>query len=203
MSFKAMSRSLLVLSIALYMAGMATSASSPTDFIKVHCKATRYPALCIESLVRYASEIQRNEHHLAVTALSVSLARARSAALVVNKLSKVRGIKPRELEAVKDCVENMGDSVDRLSVSIKELGIVGKDFGRHMSNVKTWVSAALTDENTCLDGFEERSFSGIVKAAIKRRVSDVARVTSNALGLVNHYASRHCVAESSCETQKP
>ncbi|WCJ26007.1 Plant invertase/pectin methylesterase inhibitor superfamily protein [Euphorbia peplus] len=189
-----MSRSvlfLLVLSCSLY---MGTSASSPRDFIKVSCKATRYPALCIECLAGYASEIRQNEHHLALTALSVSLSRARSAAAFVSKLREVRGIKPREFQAVKDCIENMGDSVDRLGQSIKELGrmrrSVGQDFVRHMSNVHTWVSAALTDENTCLDGFAGRRMDGNVKAVIKHRVMDVARVTSNALALVNQYASR-------------
>ncbi|KAI8030579.1 hypothetical protein LOK49_LG01G01327 [Camellia lanceoleosa] len=59
----------------------------------------------------------------------------------------------------------------------------GKDFLWHMSNVETWVSAALTDENTCLDGFSGRALDGNVKASIKARVTNVAQVTSNALAL--------------------
>ncbi|KAJ9147765.1 hypothetical protein P3X46_029888 [Hevea brasiliensis] len=192
--------SLLLLSFALYTAGMAGSASSPTDFIKSSCKATRYPDLCVQCLSVYARAIQKNEHHLALSALSVSLSRARSAAAFVTKLTKVRGIKPREYQAVKDCIENMGDSVDRLSQSIRELGhmgrAVGQDFVWHMSNVQTWVSAALTDESTCLDGFAGRPMDGNVKVAIKRRVTNVAEVTSNALALVNHFGSRHLTSAS-------
>ncbi|EEF50972.1 21 kDa protein [Ricinus communis] len=187
---------LLVLSIA----GKAGSASSPIDFIKASCKATRYPDLCVQCLSGYASAIQQNEQHLAQTALSVSLTRAKSAGDYVKKLTKVRGIKAREYRAVKDCIDNMGDTVDRLSQSIRELDhmgrAVGKDFVWHMSNVQTWVSAALTDENTCLDGFAGRHMDGNVKAAIKSRVTNVARVTSNALALVNRFASRHRKAAS-------
>ncbi|KAJ6415344.1 hypothetical protein OIU84_004186 [Salix udensis] len=82
----------------------------------------------------------------------------------------------------------MGDSVDRLSQSVRELGhtgrAVGRDFLWHMSNVQTWVSAALTDESTCLDGFAGHLMDGNVKAAIKRRITNVAQVTSNALALL-------------------
>ncbi|OAY59962.1 21 kDa protein [Manihot esculenta] len=187
--------SLLVLSFAMSMAGIAGSASSPRDFIKASCKATRYPDLCVQCLSGYANAIQQNEQHLALTALSVSLARARSAAAFVTKLTKVRRIKPRENQAVKDCIENMGDSVDRLSQSITELGhlgqAVGQDFVRLISNVQTWVSAAITDQSTCLDGFAGRFMDGNVKIAVKRRVTNAAQVTSNALALVNHFASRH------------
>ncbi|KAH7549567.1 hypothetical protein ACOSP7_025581 [Xanthoceras sorbifolium] len=181
------------------LAGMAESAitrhSTPTDFIKASCRATRYPALCVQCLSGYSSAIRQSEHQLALTALSVSLNRAKSAVAFVGKLRKVKGIKGREYQAVKDCIENMGDSVDRLGQSIRELGhlggrAVGQDFIWHMSNVQTWVSAALTDENTCLDGFAGRHMNGNVKAAIRRRVTNVAQVTSNALALVNRFAAK-------------
>ncbi|KDO48403.1 hypothetical protein CISIN_1g038081mg, partial [Citrus sinensis] len=164
--------------------------STPANFIRNSCRATRYPALCVQCLSGYGHAI-RNEHQLAVTALSVSLSRARSAAAFVGKLTKVRGIKKREFLAVKDCIENMGDGVDRLSQSVRELGHVGR---------ATWVSAALTDENTCLDGFDGRFMDGNVKAAIRRRVTNVAQVTSNALALVNRFAARH---QAAAVTQKP
>ncbi|XVF51667.1 hypothetical protein PTKIN_Ptkin04bG0202800 [Pterospermum kingtungense] len=191
--------SLLVFSFALYMASASTTNSSPKDYIVASCKATSYPALCIECLSGYASVIRKNEQHLAETALSVGLSRAQSAAAFVAKMMKVRGIKPRERQAVKDCIETMGDSVDRLSQSVKELGHMGRDVGQdfiwHMSNVQTWVSAALTDENTCLDGFAGRFMDGNIKVAIRRRIVNVAQVTSNALALVNRFAARHKVAK--------
>ncbi|XP_030469361.1 pectinesterase inhibitor 9-like [Syzygium oleosum] len=171
---------------------------APTSFIVSSCRATRYPALCVHCLAAYGRAIQRSDHHLAQAALIVSLARARSAASFVVKLSRARRIELRELQAVRDCVENMGDSVDSLADSVRELGrsgrVAGQDFPWHMSNVETWVSAALTDEDTCMDGFGGRVMDGAVKVAVRRRVVDVARVTSNALALVNRYASKHLPA---------
>ncbi|XP_058085859.1 21 kDa protein-like [Magnolia sinica] len=165
-----------------------------TDFIKASCSATRYPALCVQSLSVYARAIRKSSKQLAQAALSVSLGRARSASAYVSKMSGAKGMRPRDHAAMKDCVENMGDSIDRLARSIRELGRTGRarsgSFLWHVSNVQTWVSAALTDENTCMDGFAGPAMSRNVRAAVRRRVVNVAQVTSNALALVNRYAKR-------------
>lgn len=187
---------LLLLNLVLHMSGWADSAtvrhSNPTDFIKSVCRATRYPALCVQSLSGYAGVIGQSEQKLAMTALSVSISRSRSCASFVKKILKVRGIKNREYKAVQDCIENMGDSVDRLSQSARELGHVGEgEFLWHMSNVQTWVSAALTDQNTCLDGFASPGMDGTLKTTITRTVLPVSQLTSNALAFVNRFASTH------------
>lgn len=174
---------------------VTTSNPQATNFIKMSCRATLYPVLCFNSLAIYANKIQQNERQLAQAALSVSLHKAQLTTMFVYKMSKTAGVKPRESQAVRDCVDNMADSVDQLNRSIKELDHMGRargqDFMWHVSNVQTWVSAALTDENTCLDGFSGRLTNGNVKAVIKRRIVNVAQVTSNALALVNRFADKH------------
>ncbi|OMO85836.1 Pectinesterase inhibitor [Corchorus capsularis] len=192
--------SLLFLSLSLlYIASHAgrspvAASSRATNFIKSKCSATTYPALCFQSLAAFAPSIQQSPRQLAQTALSVSLARAQSAQGFVAKMKKFKGLKKREYEAIKDCIEEMGDSVDRLSKSVQELKRMGQakgqDFIWHLSNVDTWVSAALTDENTCLDGFAGRALDGKIKSSIRARILNVAQVTSNALSLVNQFASK-------------
>ncbi|XP_045815709.1 21 kDa protein-like [Trifolium pratense] len=191
---------LVLMSLVTYMSNTAESSITPAEFIKSSCRATRYPILCVRCLMGYASVIGLSERQLAMTALSVSISRTRSSASFVKKISKARGIKPREYIAIQDCIENMGDSLDSLSQSVRELGsighAVGEDFVWHMSNVQTWVSAAVTDDNTCLDGFSGPSMKGNVKAAIKNRVVNVTQITSNALALVNRFASIHRTVET-------
>lgn len=194
---------LVVLSFVLVSLNMSNKADSAITkqnsdslgFIEASCKATTYPSLCVHCLSSFADKIRQSHRQLAQTALAVSLSRAQSTADFVSKMTRVKGIKPREYAAVKDCLENMADTVDRLSQSVRELGhmgrAMGQDFVWHVSNVQTWVSAALTDENTCLDGFAGRFMDGNVKAAIRRRVVNVAQVTSNSLALVNRFASKH------------
>lgn len=96
-----------------------------------------------------------------------------------------------EVVAVADCVEEIGDSVTSLQDSIRELDSINyKDsakFEMVMSDVETWVSAALTNDDTCMDGFS--LVKTAVKDLVRRHVVEVARLTSNALALINMYAS--------------
>lgn len=181
-----------IISVVLFALLFCGPASATTDFIKTSCKATRYPALCVKSLSMYASTIQQSPKQLARTALAVSLDRARSASKYVSQLHKANGLKPRERAAVNDCSNNVGDSVYELARSAQELSRAGRKgsakFRWHMSNVQTWVSAAITDEYTCVDGLAETAGNGQLKAALRSRVVHVARLTSNALALVNRYA---------------
>ena len=88
-------------------------------------------------------------------------------------------------------MEEVGDTVDRLNKSVEELKRVSgskKDFQWHISNVETWVSAAMTDENTCSDGFAGSALNGRIKSSVRGRIVDVTRVISNALSLINKYA---------------
>ncbi|XP_031107487.1 21 kDa protein-like [Ipomoea triloba] len=186
----------VVLSI-LYISGRAesTAATVATSFIKTSCKATTYPDLCVTSLAAYGPTIKKSPQQLVQTALSVSLDRAQSTKGFVDKLCKFKGLKRREYGALKDCLDEMSDSVDRLSKSVRELKNMGRarsqDFQWHISNAQTWISAALTDENTCTDGFAGRALNGKIKASIRARVTNVAQVTSNALALINQFASKY------------
>ncbi|CAN1180522.1 Pectinesterase inhibitor 11 [Linum perenne] len=192
------SQFLLLITTLLAAAAAATAtAAIPTaaDFIKTSCAATSYPTLCIHTLTPYAPTIRTSTRRLAVTALSVSLSTAKSTKSYVSKLQPS---KPREAAAVKDCAEEIEDTVDRLTKSIKELkamaggraggGGAAESFEWHLSNIETWVSAALTDESTCVDGFGGKAMDGEVREVVRGKVERVVHLTSNGLALVNRYA---------------
>ncbi|TXG70728.1 hypothetical protein EZV62_005663 [Acer yangbiense] len=193
---------LLLVSVLYISAVLVTAANKPTaaavsdaSFIKTSCTSTTYPAICVRSLSAYASNIKQSSRQLALTALSVSQTRAESCKSFVTKLGKFKNLKSRERKAIKDCLDEVSDTVDRLSKSVQELKQSGQskgsDFEWHMSNVETWVSAALTDENTCSDGFAGKTFDGKVKASVRAQIVSVAQYISNALSLVNQYAEKH------------
>ncbi|KAF8412400.1 hypothetical protein HHK36_000363 [Tetracentron sinense] len=169
----------------------AISASKTSiDFIRTSCGTTTYPKLCYTSLSIHASAIQTSPKLLANTALSVSLSKARDTSTMLSKLSKSYGLKPREVSAMRDCVEEMNDSIEELHKSIEEMGQEGgSNFGLQMNDIQTWVSAALTDEDTCVDGFAGKVMNGNVKTTVRSHIVNVAQLTSNALALINSYAS--------------
>ncbi|KAL3738854.1 hypothetical protein ACJRO7_020258 [Eucalyptus globulus] len=194
----------LISSLSIYFhfiaAATATAIAAPTgtssykNFVKSSCGTVEYPKLCVQLLAVHASKIKQSPQQLARAALAVSLARAQSTKDFVARAAKFRGLKAREYAAIKDCLEEMDDSVDLLANSGKELkragASKGQDFQWHVSNVQTWVSAASTDATTCLDGYASAALDGRLKTSIRSRVLNVEQVTSNALALVNQYASK-------------
>ncbi|KAK7281339.1 hypothetical protein RIF29_09226 [Crotalaria pallida] len=167
----------------------------PQDLVHSSCTHARYPRLCLKTLSNYAGPTNTP---LDVTraALRVSLAHARRVSKYLKSLQVAPGsygqspTGKRQRVALSDCVEQMADSVDELGKSLEELQHLRPEtFRWQMSNAQTWVSAALTDGDTCLDGIVGDGGNGNddekVRRDVKRRVSDVARVTSNALYMIN------------------
>jgi pectinesterase inhibitor-like protein len=142
--------------------------------------------------VKHADLIQTNQVLLTGTALNVTLASAKSTSAMMSTLTKSQGLKPGEAAAMKDCVEVLSDSVDELRRSIDEMSRLStSNFELTMSDVQTWVSAALTDQSTCTDGFQEANANGEIKTVVRGRIVQVAQLTSNALALLNKLATSH------------
>ncbi|KAH6761221.1 Plant invertase/pectin methylesterase inhibitor superfamily protein [Perilla frutescens var. frutescens] len=168
----------------------AVGGSKSTEFIRTSCSTTTYPTLCYSSLSSHASAIQQNLKLLANAALTVSLDTAISTSADMVKLSHRAGMTPREVGAMRDCVEELSDTVDQLRKSMAEMKqMKGSNLAMMINDVQTWVSAALTDEDTCMDGFAGKYMNGSVKTAVRGKIVNVAHMTSNALALINNYAS--------------
>ncbi|CAN1842705.1 Pectinesterase inhibitor 10 [Linum perenne] len=184
--------SFLLASTSSTSAAKPATAATNTTFIRKSCTATSYPKLCYTSLSTHATKIQTSPKLLASTALHVALSSAKSASADLVQISRgLHGSRQEEAGAMQDCVEEMGDSVDQISESVDRMEgkVKGAGFERMINDVETWVSAALTDQGTCSDGFEVMGPE--LRKVVKGKVVRVAKLTSNALDLINHYASLH------------
>ncbi|XP_010502142.1 PREDICTED: 21 kDa protein-like [Camelina sativa] len=185
-----------------------TTTTNDLDFIRTSCNATLYPDVCFTSLASYASAVQDSPGRLAKLAIGVSLSQAKSTAAYLSKLSRSAAVitsvgdgHQTASSVIRDCVSNVEDAVDEMRGSLRQLrDMNGKGgvpaarrsvetFRFQMSNVQTWMSAALTDEDTCTDGFEDMDEGGLIKTTVCDRLEEVKRLTSNALALVNTYAN--------------
>ncbi|WVZ22151.1 hypothetical protein V8G54_000695 [Vigna mungo] len=159
-----------------------------TEFIRSSCNSTLYPDVCFTSLSRYANAVQQNPGQLARVAIGVSLSKAHRIASYISNLT-------HEADYGTSGTRTLGDAVDEIRGSLKQMRQIGaagegsESFLFQMSNVQTWMSAALTDEETCTDGFQDVPECP-VKADVCNRVTNVKKFTSNALALVNSYASK-------------
>ncbi|QCD81254.1 21 kDa protein-like [Vigna unguiculata] len=191
MATKLLWLSLLILNLLLHTSSTVGSETAATDFIKSSCKETRYQVACVKTLSGYGSKIGKSEQALTSAALSASVSKIVSCVSSLKEMEKAKELKARELKAVRDCIENMNYSVDSLNRSVKELDLLGnpkgKDSRLHVSNVQSWVSAAITDQDTCIGSITDASF----KSSIKHKLLDASHVTTNALALVNRLASNY------------
>ncbi|GAA0146102.1 hypothetical protein Leryth_009197 [Lithospermum erythrorhizon] len=150
------------------------------DLVYSSCANASYPNLCIQTLSSYSGKAN-TPSDLAKAAVGVSLAKARN---VSESLETLKGHTKREINTLNDCMEQVGDSVYDLKKTLNELQHLRRDsFEWQMSNAQTWVSAALTNQDSCVDGFKEIDWK--VRADLKKKISIVAKVTSNALYLIN------------------
>ncbi|XP_015954361.1 21 kDa protein [Arachis duranensis] len=168
-----------------------------TTFIRTSCNNTLYPDVCYSSLSRYANAVQQDPGQLARVAIAVTLSKVHRTASYVSNLTRDADYTAdsRATSALHDCFTNLGDAVDEIRGSLKQMRQIGAagtgagSFLFQMSNVQTWMSAALTDEETCTDGFQDVAECP-VKADVCDRVTKVKKFTSNALALVNTYANK-------------
>ncbi|KAK4263993.1 hypothetical protein QN277_029336 [Acacia crassicarpa] len=170
---------------------------SATTFIRTSCNVTLYPGLCYSSLSPYHSAIQQNSAKLARVAIALTLTKAHRMASYLSGLSRDAdySTNSRAASALRDCFTNLGDAVDEIRGSLKQMrqlaitGAGSEQFRFQMSNVQTWMSAALTDEDTCTDGFDDLPERG-VKTEVCDRMTYLKELTSNALALVNSYVNK-------------
>ncbi|GAB2296952.1 hypothetical protein Dimus_031055 [Dionaea muscipula] len=178
-------------------AGVGTTASSTNtttaiEFIRSSCNVTLYRELCYTSLSPYANAVQQDPAQLARVAIGVSLTHALRVASFVSNLSHSASVDGPAASALHDCSTTFSDAVDQIRGSLKQmrqLGSVYDVWKYQLSNVQTWMSAAMTNEDTCVDGFDDVAEGTRVKAVVCRRVTAAMEFVSNALALINSYAA--------------
>ncbi|KAK1399659.1 putative invertase/pectin methylesterase inhibitor family protein [Heracleum sosnowskyi] len=186
----------IVLYVFLFMFCLQiTSTSSATasvpkadkDFVKTSCNVTTYPSVCKKALSPYAGYIKSSRLKLTYLALSLTLKAANASSTLISNQAKNKRLTEYEAEIMTDCVENIEESVDQLQQTLLAIAhLRGADKAFQLSNAQTWASAAITNENTCIDAFSEGDVSASVKKTVQNSLLGVTRLNSNALYLINH-----------------
>lgn len=177
-------------------AGSSSYSQDHKTFVKKACNSTTSPEKCYKSLSSYSSTIKSDPIKLCTTALNLNIKSAKGATSVVSELLKKSQKSPvgrknkmlPETLILKDCFEEMKDTIIELKQAIAEMKILkdGDSVAEHITNVRTWVSSALTDEGTCTDGFEEVKVNKETKKKVMKVVKELAAMTSNTLALITN-----------------
>ncbi|XP_010515073.1 PREDICTED: pectinesterase 3-like [Camelina sativa] len=184
---------LLILAVVALTAGAFTHSSpSPPHHppissasLKTVCAVTRYPETCFDSL---SSPLNESDSKLSPESiLELSL---RAASKEVSRLSvSFRSINDMpEDAAVGDCVKLYTDALSQINESMSEIEKETKKGGNLLTkevvgDVKTWISAAMTDGETCSDGIEE--MGTVVGNEIKKEMEMANQMMSISLAIVS------------------
>ncbi|OMO81943.1 Pectinesterase inhibitor [Corchorus olitorius] len=162
--------------------------SAASNYVQDACSVTKYRTLCITSLASFSSTAKESPSKWARAGVSVTLGETKNVSKYLNKVKNYREMRGRYKIPLSDCVEVFEDAIDQLHLS---LGVLRKlsasQFYAQMGDVTTWLSATLTDQDTCLDGFENPR--GKQAKMLRNRVLRASYFTSNALALVNKLAT--------------
>ncbi|KAF5442292.1 hypothetical protein F2P56_034965 [Juglans regia] len=151
----------------------------PTLAISRTCSRTRYPDLCVGSLVNFPGSVNASERDLVHISFNVTLQHMSRALYISSGLSYLQ-MEPRVRSAYEDCLELLDDSVDALSRSLVSVAPSGAPTAS-THDVMTWLSAALTNQETCFEGFAE--LRGSVKDQLAARLKDLSELVSNCLAI--------------------
>ncbi|XP_051114488.1 pectinesterase 1-like [Andrographis paniculata] len=162
------------------------SPTSSSAAIKSLCSVTEYPESCFASLKASNSTNPDEIFRLSLTVVMDSLEKLSS---FPDELAK-RTEEPRVKAALKVCGTVLNDAVSVLNDSISS---VSEDGGKvAVDDLKTWLSAVVTDQETCIDALEEvnSTFTGEVKHLMKNSTefaSNSLAIVSKVLGILGGF----------------
>ncbi|WVZ21031.1 hypothetical protein V8G54_008353 [Vigna mungo] len=156
----------------------------PTQAISRTCSKTRFQTVCVNSLLDFPGSQAASEKDLLHISFNVTLQHF-SKALYTSAAISYSTMDPRVRAAYDDCLELLDDSVDALSRSLStvSLGAVGSAN----EDVLTWLSAALTNQDTCAEGFADAA--GPVKDQMSNNLKDLSELVSNCLAIFSAAAN--------------
>ncbi|KAM0954411.1 putative pectinesterase [Dioscorea sansibarensis] len=96
----------------------------------------------------------------------------------------------RERTAIDDCVELLDYSVSELGWSLEEMSFIEIEENNNIhreGNLRAWLSAALSNQDTCLEGFD--GTDGRLKNYIKGSLDEVTQLISNVLEMYRRLRS--------------
>ncbi|KEH37681.1 probable pectinesterase/pectinesterase inhibitor 12 isoform X2 [Medicago truncatula] len=151
--------------------------------LKSLCKTTPYPKLCFNSL-KLSISININPNIITYLLHSLQLAISETTKLsnlfhdvgTSNIVEKQRG-------SIQDCKELHQSTLTSLKRSLSGIRSSNK---RNIADARIYLSAALTNKNTCLDGLD--SASGTYKPILVDSIINTYKHVSNSLSMLSNHA---------------
>jgi pectinesterase len=164
----------------------AIELQDPVESVEAVCNKTLYPELCYSSLSPNLGSSPSQPKKLLHLALMVAMDEANKAFALVLRFVK-------KASAFQDCIELMDVTREQLdsSISLLKRHDLKTFTSEQASDMQTWLSASITNQDTCLEGISEYPKS-IARALVRSSVENVRKLVSNSLAIAKStYESKH------------
>ncbi|WCJ42891.1 Plant invertase/pectin methylesterase inhibitor superfamily [Euphorbia peplus] len=213
LTFPPFSNPIKTLFFLLIISSIASSGSSNQHEIATHasilnssCSTTLYPNLCFSQLSTHphASTQLKSAKDVIRLALNVTQASVqRTFSKISNVASSRTNFTLRETTALKDCLE-------MLNTTLEEVNMVVNEFNQYPSSnisiaeqaeeLNILLSAAMTNQQTCIDGFSHDKGDKKVRELIMDDEMNVLRLCSNALALIKNMTDTDIAREENSKS---
>ncbi|TVU21181.1 hypothetical protein EJB05_30805, partial [Eragrostis curvula] len=194
------SKPLLVLLIATFIVGAVAASDTTVPFYPsaeaaaaAHCDGTLYPDLCLSTLADIPELHKKPLPDVISATVNRTEAVVTATASNCSSYLQYKSLTPRDRLAISDCMELLSTTMDELQATVADLespAAAGssKDSSsqaaKHLTvdHVMTVLSAAMTNQYTCLDGFAYQN-GGEVRKYMEPALHHVSRMVSNSLAM--------------------
>ncbi|XP_051219760.1 pectinesterase [Lolium perenne] len=175
-------RHLFVL-LSLTLAAAASDVSfypSAETAAAAHCDGTLYPELCLSTLATFPDLHKKSLPEVITHACNRTETDVTAMSSNCSSYFRGKSLSARDRRALSDCVELLDTTMDDLRATISDL----QDPAKRpiMDHCMTVLSAAITNQQTCLEGFSYQK-GGDVLSHVEPGISHIARMVSNSLAM--------------------
>ncbi|KAL2468624.1 putative pectinesterase/pectinesterase inhibitor 28 [Forsythia ovata] len=160
--------------------------SSSSKAIQTICGSTDYQETCVDTL-KSSDKDTDDPKELIELAFEATIKYIEDAAKNSTVLQKLQS-DPRAKSALDDCHELANRAVNDLRRTydkFKDFDVTR--FNGMLSDLKIWLSGAITYQETCLDGFED--VTGDVEEKMREALKKAMELTSNGLAMVTEIST--------------
>ncbi|KAH9306464.1 hypothetical protein KI387_010868, partial [Taxus chinensis] len=150
-------------------------------FVTAACKAAADPQVCVSNLAGLPGLPDLIPTQLLNLAVRAAMGVIKRASAMATGLAG-RAAPGLEQSALQDCTELLDVTADHLGEALRFL--LSLDFAAHnfeASSVQTFLSAGLTNQDTCIDGMS--GTNGVVKSQLQSTVQQISHSMGSALAV--------------------
>ncbi|KAJ4966617.1 hypothetical protein NE237_018466 [Protea cynaroides] len=197
---------LLLAAIIGIIAGISSHKNSGDEnspahtILKSSCSISRYPDLCYSAIATVPGAIDNLKTQEDVIEMSLNITRTavEQNYFTIEKLitTKKKTLTERETTALHDCLEMVDDTLDELhktAVDFSKYGNTKKTISQHANDLKTLLSGAMANQESCLDGFSHDEADKEVRSVLEADQVHVFKMCSNALAMIKNMTDTHMV----------